>query len=96
VTFLFDDIVLKGLGLEMPGVSLLWAFEQLRDYAFKELYDPDKIRDQIKENRMLFEFGERTTEEYAAMNAELHRKLKLAHRGEEMDLQVRSDIFGAR
>jgi hypothetical protein len=96
VTFILDDILLKEIGLEMPGVSLLWAFEQLRDFAFKELYNPDKIKGLIKENRLLFEFGELAREEYEEKNDELLRKLKLAQRGEEMNLQVRSDIFGAR
>jgi hypothetical protein len=92
--FLLDDLILEHLGICIPGMDLLWTFEQLNNMAFKELYDPEKIGAMIKENRMLFEFGEIPKEEYEARNEELLRKMRLAHRAEEMDLNVRCDILG--
>jgi hypothetical protein len=92
--FILDDIILKELGIEFPGISLLWTMEELRDFALKELYNPEKIREQIKENRLLLELGEVSPEEYERTNAALLRKLQLAQRSEEMNIRVRSDILG--
>jgi hypothetical protein len=86
--------MLRELGIEIPGISLLWTMEQLREFAFKELYNPEKIRGQIKENRLLYELGEVSLKEYERKNAELLRKLQLAQRSEEMNIRVRSDILG--
>ncbi len=94
--FIIDDILLRQLGITVPGLSLIWTLEQIRDFAYKELYNPDKIRNKIKENRLLFEFGEVTIDEYEKNNAKLQQELKLAQRGTEMNLSVRTDILGAR
>ena len=94
--FIVDDIVFRALGLEMPGLDLLWMIEQLRDISFKGMYDTGKIKSQLKENRMLFEIGDIPVEEYERKNAALLQKLKLAERYDEMDIQIKGDIFGAR
>jgi hypothetical protein len=94
--FIIDDILLRALGITIPGLSLIWTLEQIRDMAYKELYNPEKIKNRIKENRLLFEFGELTSGEYEKNNAKLLHELKLAQRGTEMDLSVRTDILGAR
>jgi len=94
--FIIDDVFLRALGISIPGYDMIWLFEQIRDFAYKERYNPEKIKDQIKENRMLYEFGEITKEEYERTNADLIQKLKLAERGEEMNLRVRTDILNTR
>ncbi len=94
--FIIDDILLRQLGISIPGLSLIWTLEQIRDFAYRELYNPDKIKNKIKENRLFFEFGEITTDEYERTNAKLLHELKLAERGAEMNLSVRTDILGAR
>ncbi len=94
--FIIDDILLRQLGITIPGLSLIWTLEQIRDFAYKELYNPEKIKNKIKENRLLFEFGELTSVEYENNNAKLLLELKLAQRGTEMNLGVRTDILGAR
>ncbi len=94
--FILDDLLLRSVGLEIPGLDLIWTFEQIRDYAYKETYNPEKISDQIKENRLLYEFGDITREEYDRTNTELMRQLTLAKRGQEMNLEVRTDILEAR
>jgi hypothetical protein len=78
--FLLDDLLLKSIGIELPGLSLLWLIEQFRDMAMKELYDPEKIKAQITENRMLFEFGDITKKEYDAKFEKLSRALEIAER----------------
>jgi hypothetical protein len=94
--FLVDDIILEAAGIRIPGMDLLWTFERVMDMALKELYDPEKIRNSIKENRLLFEFGELTSEEYGAREAALRGDLETAERIEEMCLRSRCDILGAR
>ena len=94
--FIIDDILLKAAGITIPGLSLIWTLEQIRDFAFREMYDPEKIKSKIKENRMLFEFGEVNKDEYETNNVKLLQELKLAQRGTQMDIDVRTDILGAR
>jgi len=93
--FLIDDVLLRTLGISIPGWDLVWLFELIRDFAYKEMYNPEEVKDRIKENRMLYEFEEITKEEYEKTNGELMHKLKLAERVEEMDLDVRTDILGS-
>ncbi len=92
--FIIDDIFLRQAGISIPGLDMIWTFEQIRNFAYKELYNPEKIKNKIKENRMFYEFGEITKDEYEKTYAELMRQLKMAERGEEMDLGVRTDILG--
>ncbi len=91
--FIIDDIFLRAVGLSIPGLDLIWTLEQIRDFAFKELYNPEKIKNKIKENRMFYEFGEISREEYERINNELMAQLKIAERGEEMNLIVRTDLL---
>jgi hypothetical protein len=93
--FLLDDLILKELGIEIPGLSLIWTIQQLINVAYRELYDPEKIKASIKENRMLYEFGERSKEEYEREHERLASELKMAMMGEDVGLVGRSDILGA-
>ncbi|MDP2844474.1 MAG: gas vesicle protein GvpG [Candidatus Methanoperedens sp.] len=93
--FIIDDILLRQLGITIPGLDLIWTLEQIRDFAYREMYNPEKIKNSIKENRLLFEFGEMTIDEYEKTNAKLLQELKLAERGAETNLSVRTDILGA-
>lgn len=92
--FLVDDIFLRMLGISIPPFDMIWLFEQIHDFAVREAYDPEKISDSIKENRMLYELGEITKEEYGRKHAELTGMLRLAQRAREMDLEHRVDILG--
>ncbi len=93
--FLIDDFFLRALGIPIPGWDAIWLLELLRDLTYKEMYNPEEIKDQIKENRLLYEFGEITEEEYREKDDELLSRLKLAKRAEEMGLEVRMDILSA-
>lgn len=93
---IIDDLLLRQIGISIPGLDFIWILGQIRDFAYRELYNPEKIKNKIKENRMLYEFGEISRGEYERTNAELVRELKLAEMGEEMNLRVRTDILGAR
>ena len=92
--FFVDDIFLRALGISIPPFDMIWLMEQIRDHAYREIYNPEKISDQIKENRMLYEFGEMTKEEYERNNEKLHHQLKIANQVNEMNLNNRMDILG--
>jgi hypothetical protein len=92
--FIIDDLFLRMLGIELPGLDMIWVMDQLQKYAYAKLYDPEKIKNRIKETRMLYEFNEIAPDEYQRTNAELLRQLKLALRATEMNLNARTDILG--
>lgn len=92
--FLIDDIILRLFGISIPPFDLIWIFERICDLAYKEMYDPEKINDHIKENRMLYEFGEISKEEYEKKHTDLSHKLKIAMRVREMRPEMRVDILG--
>ncbi len=93
---IIDDILLRQVDFSIPGLDFIWTLEQIRDFAYREMYNPEKIKSKMKENRMVYEFGEITKEEYETINTELLRQLKLAEKGKQMNLEVRTDILGAR
>lgn len=68
---LLDDLLIK------PFVGLL---DTLRTTALNELYDVDALRDELKENQLLFEIGERSEAEYEERRAELEAELAAAER----------------
>jgi hypothetical protein len=77
--FLIDDLMLRSLGISMPpGLDMIGTIEQIQKQAYKEMYNPEKIKSQIKENRLLYEFGELEREDYERTNAELMHNLKVA------------------
>ena len=92
--FFVDDVFLRMLGLSIPPFDMIWVVEQLRDRVLQEQYNPEKISDQIKENRLLYEFGEITKDEYEKINDKLNHQLKIANRVNNMNLKQRIDILG--
>ena len=76
--FLIDDLLLRALGLSMKPFDLIWILELMRDYALKEKYNIKAVTDKIKENRLLFEIGEITEEEYNEKHEILVEELEKA------------------
>ncbi|MDD5735227.1 MAG: hypothetical protein WCZ26_00255 [Methanothrix soehngenii] len=77
--FIIDDLILRSLGVSMPpGLDMIGTMEEVQKFANKEMYNPEKIKSQIKENRLLYEFGELTREDYERMNAQLIHDLRVA------------------
>ena len=74
MTFLLDDLLVR------PFVNLI---EVLHDMALEELYDVEAIRDELKENRLLYELGERSEAEYERREAELRTQLEEAKEARE-------------
>lgn len=92
--FFVDDAFLRMLGLSIPPFDMIWLVEQVRDRVLQEQYDSEKIGDQLKENRLLYEFGEIDKEEYENNNKTLNHQLKVANRVNNMNLNQRADILG--
>jgi hypothetical protein len=91
--FILDDFLLPMLGISIPGLNLFSTLEIIRNYAYKELYNPEKVKNEIKENQMLYEFGEISKEEFEETKSRLMERLKFIERCEEMNLSVRTDIL---
>lgn len=71
---LLDDLLVR------PFVGLL---EVLHDMAVRELYDTEAIQDDLKENRLLYEMGERPEDEYARRKDHLEDRLEEARSARE-------------
>lgn len=69
--FVVDDLLVR------PFVSLL---DTLQTMALHEMYDVQAIHDDIKENRLLYELGERDRDEYERRDEELREELEFAER----------------
>lgn len=69
--FVVDDLLVR------PFVSLI---DTLQTMALHEMYDVQAIQDDIKENRLLYELGERDREEYERRDEELREELAFAKR----------------
>jgi hypothetical protein len=77
--FIIDDLILRSLGISMqPGLDMIATMEEIQKLANKEMYNPEKIKSKIKENRLLYEFGELTQEDYEKINARLMHDLRIA------------------
>ncbi|QIB75679.1 protein gvpG [Halogeometricum borinquense] len=76
--FLLDDLLVN------PFLSLV---DILHTMALDEMYDTEAIQDDIKENRLLYEIGERSKEEYQQRKEELEAQLDTAK-------QVKSQMRG--
>lgn len=66
------------IGLSIPPFDMIWLMETITDYVdearVKETQQ--KINNEIRENRLLYELGEITKEEYDRRSSELnHQRL---------------------
>jgi Ni,Fe-hydrogenase maturation factor len=72
--FVVDDLLIN------PFVSIL---EAVHSMAISEMYDTTEIKNEIKENRLLYELGERSEAEYERLNDELEAQLEIAREAHE-------------
>ena len=72
--FVLDDLLIR------PLVSIV---DVLQTMALSEMYDVGAIQDELKENQLLYEIGERPREEYEERKRELEEELELAERVHE-------------
>jgi len=71
---IIDDLLLSTLGATLKPFDMIWLLEVMRDYALKETYNLEKINNEIKENRLLFEIGEMSEEDYKEKHESLLEK----------------------
>lgn len=67
--FLLDDILLA------PIKGVKWIGEKLRYVADKELFDPDKISEELMTLQAKLDMGEMTEEEYGIREKDLLERL---------------------
>jgi hypothetical protein len=95
MVFFVDDIFLRVLGFSIPPFDMIWLMETIRDYAenVRQEEIQQKINNKIKENRLLYELGEITKEEYEKRNGELTHQLKMNNRINRMNLNQRINLL---
>ena len=67
--FIIDDLLVR------PFINIVDAIHTL---ALDELYDVEAIEDELKENQLLFEIGERSEAEYRQRKEALEGELAIA------------------
>lgn len=72
--FLLDDILVK------PFFSIM---NILHSMAIEEMYDVEAITNELKENQLLYELGDRSPEEYERRKEELETELEIAEEAHE-------------
>jgi len=84
------------LGISIPPFDMIWLMEAILDYVedIREKESHEKITNKIKENRLLYELGEITKEEYEKRNGELNNKLQMNNRINRTNLNQRLNILG--
>ena len=87
--FVIDDIFLQALGISIPPFDTLWLLETITNYVEDARYEEiqRRINDKIKENRLLYELGEITKEEYENKNGELNQQLRISNLKNRKDLK---------
>lgn len=80
VVLLVDDLLVK------PFVGLL---DVLHTMAVEERYDEAAVKDELKENQLLYELGERSEPEYRERKRELEAELQAAR---EAKAQLRNRV----
>jgi len=93
--FFIDDILLRMLGFSIPPFDMIWLMETIRDYVedVRQEENQQKINNKLKENRLLYELGEITKEEYERRNEELNHQLKMNKRINRMNLNQRINLL---
>ena len=87
--FLIDDILLRTLGISVPPFDTLWLLETITNYVEDARHEEiqRRINDRIKENRLLYELGEITKEEYKNENRELNQQQNIGNLRKRKDLK---------
>jgi len=93
--FFIDDIFLRMIGISIPPFDMIWLIEILRDYVEKIRKEEtqQEINNRIKENRLLYELGEITREEYERKNRELNHQRQMNKRINRLNLNQRINIL---
>ena len=82
------------VGIELLPNYFTLIFNSIYEHTLEEMYPLDKTNDAIKENRLLYEFGELTTKEYNTRKKGLMERLEMAKKVRHLNLAPKLDIMG--
>jgi uncharacterized membrane protein len=96
MVFFVDDIFLRMLGFSIPPFDMIWLMETISDYVeeVRQRENQQKVNNKIKENRLLYELGEITKEQYERKNGELNHQRQMNNRINRTNLNQRINILG--
>ena len=97
MVFIIDDMFLRMLGISIPPFDMIWIMKLLHDHASQTMTEEnlEKVNNSIKENRLLYELGEITGEEYEAAVEKLNNQRKIVNQENRTDLCYRINILGS-
>jgi hypothetical protein len=94
--FFVDDLFLRMFGLSVPPFDMIWLMETITDYVddarVKEIQQ--RIINELRETRLLFELGEITKEEYDKRNSKLNHQRLMNKQVTLANLDQRVNILG--
>ena len=93
--FFVDDLFLRMFGFSIPPFDMIWIMETITDYANDGIMkkNQQRINDELRENRLLYELGEITKEEYEQRNTELNHERQINNRINRVRLNQRINIL---
>jgi len=92
---LIDDLLLRALGISLGPLDLFYLLDIIGNYA-RDLYNEENmknIKKGIKENRLLYELGEISLNEYVIINKDLNNKLKEFEKITKLNLTGRINLL---
>ncbi|ELZ02395.1 gas vesicle protein GvpF [Natrialba asiatica] len=81
--FVLDDLLFR---------PLIGIVDTLHSLALQELYDVEALEDERKENRLLYELGERSEAEYLDRKETIEAELELAREVHEQFASGRVEV----
>lgn len=83
--FLLDNLAV------LPLKGVIWVFEQIADYAEKELKDPETLKARLLELNLQYEQGEIDEEKYAAQEAMLLERIRQAQEELQQEAEANAE-----
>ena len=93
--FFVDDLFLRMFGFSVPPFDMIWIMETIADYVNdgRAKENQQRINNELRENRLLYELGELTREEYEKRNTELDHQRLMNQRISRVRLNQRINIL---
>ena len=93
--FFVDDLFLRMFGLSVPPFDMIWIMETITDYVNdgRAKENQQRINSQLKENRLLYELGEISKEEYEKQNIALNHQRLMNQQINRVRLNQRINIL---
>jgi len=94
--FFVDDLFLRMLGLSIPPFDMIWLMETIADHVDEKRVkeNQQRINNELRENRLLYELGEITKEEYDKRTSKLTHQRLMNQRMSRANLNQRINILG--